>query len=41
MTGYRAPPLESTGEAAEILRREAAEYAHLAQRLEDLTVDEE
>lgn len=29
--------LESAGEAAEILRREAAEYADLARRLEDLT----
>jgi hypothetical protein len=36
MMEYRAQPLESAGEAAEILRREAAEYADLARRLEDL-----
>ena len=30
MMQYRAQPLESAGEAAEILRREAAEYADLA-----------
>ena len=41
MTEYWAPPLESAGETAEIVRREAAEYADLARRLEDLTVDEE
>jgi hypothetical protein len=33
--------LESAGGAAEILRREAAEYADLARRLEDLTGNEE
>jgi hypothetical protein len=41
MTEYRAQPLESAGEAAEILRREATEYADLARRLEDLMGDEE
>jgi hypothetical protein len=37
MTEYWAPPLESAGEAAAILRREAAEYADLSRRLEHLT----
>jgi hypothetical protein len=41
MMEYRAQPLESAGGAAEILRREAAEYADLARRLEDLMGDEE
>jgi hypothetical protein len=35
MMEYRAQPLESAGEAAEVLRREAADYA-LARMLEDL-----
>jgi hypothetical protein len=33
--------LDSAGEAAESLRPEAAEYADLARRLEDLTGDKE
>jgi hypothetical protein len=39
-TEYRAHTW-TAGEAAEILRPEAAEYADLARRLEDLTGDEE